>query len=119
MTFRLYLDEDSVNRALIRALTARGMDVSNAVDAGRTGITDAEQLAYSTGEGRVLYSSNVGDFCRLHKSWMESGRSHGGLLLVAQQRLSIGEQLRAILRLNRELASAELRDRVEFVTRWS
>jgi hypothetical protein len=34
VAFALYFDEDSVNRALIRALRARGMDVTNAVDVG-------------------------------------------------------------------------------------
>lgn len=35
MTLRFYFDEDSMNRALIRALQDRGIDVENAIDAGQ------------------------------------------------------------------------------------
>ena len=62
MAFALYLDEDSVNRALIRALRARGMDMTNAVDAGHTGTPDLAQLEHATRNGRVLFTYNVGDF---------------------------------------------------------
>jgi hypothetical protein len=34
VAFALYFDGDSVNRALIRALRARSMDVTNGVDVG-------------------------------------------------------------------------------------
>lgn len=54
MSFRLYLDEDATVRALIRALTARGLDVSSTVDAGRTGLSDDEQLEHAANNGRVL-----------------------------------------------------------------
>jgi hypothetical protein len=59
VAFAVYFDEDSVNRALIRALRARGMDVTNAIDAGHTGSPDRVQLEHATGDGRVLFTYNV------------------------------------------------------------
>jgi hypothetical protein len=34
VTIRLYFDEDSMRRSLVRALRARGVDVITALDAG-------------------------------------------------------------------------------------
>jgi hypothetical protein len=64
VAFALYFDEDSVNRALIRALRARGMDVRNAVDAGHAGSPDRVQLEHATADGRVLFTYNVGTSSR-------------------------------------------------------
>ena len=62
MTFRLYLEEDSMRRALIGALRARGADVTTALEAGMIERDDKEHLDYATAQGRILYSFNVGDF---------------------------------------------------------
>jgi len=116
--FPLYLDEDSVNRALIRALEARGLDVTNAVDAGRIGTTDLEQLEHSTADGRVLFTYNIRDFLRLHSRLLDEGKDHGGLIVAPQQRYSVGEQMRRVLRICRERSSEEMVNRVEFLSAW-
>lgn len=103
MALRLYFDEDSMSRALIRALQARGMDVTNAVDDDMIGRSDREQLEYASSEGRVIYSFNIGDFQRLHTQFLAEGRSHAGIM-------------RRILRLSRELAPEEMRNRLEFLS---
>jgi hypothetical protein len=54
-------------------------------------------LAFATERGCVLDTFNVSDFYRLHAQWMTCGRGHGGMVLVPQQRFSVGEQLRRIL----------------------
>lgn len=94
------------------------MDVTNAVDAGLVSEPDSTQLEHATREGRVLYSFNVGDFYRLHSSWLQAERSHAGLILVPQQRYSIGEQMRRVIRLLSEVSPAEMRNRVEFLSSW-
>jgi hypothetical protein len=119
VAFALYFDEDSVNRALIRALRARGMDVTNAVDAGHAGSPDRVQLEHATADGRVLFTYNVGDFFALHTQFRQEGRSHAGLILAVQQRYTVGEQLRRILRMNRERSSDDMRNRIEFLSAWS
>jgi hypothetical protein len=116
VAFALDFDEDSVNRALIRALRARGMDVTNAVDARHAASPDRVQLEHATAEGRVLFTYNVGDFFALHRQFRQEGRPHAGLILAVQQRYSVGEQMRRILRINRERSSADMRDRVEFLS---
>lgn len=118
MAFTLYFDEDSVNRALIRALRARGMDVTNAVDAGHAGTPDLVQLELASAEGRVLFTYNVGDFFALHTRLRLEGRSHAGMILAVQQRYSVGEQMRRILRMNRERSSEAMKDQAEFLSAW-
>jgi hypothetical protein len=119
VAFALYFDEDSVNRALIRALRARGMDVTNAVDAGHAGSPDRVQLEHATADGRVLFTYNVGDFFALHTQFRQEGRSHAGLILAVQQRYTVGEQMRRLLRINRERSADAMRDRIEFLSSWT
>lgn len=90
----------------------------NAIDAGSAGLSDTEQLEHATRDGRILYSFNIGDYYRLHTEWLTTGRNHAGLILAPQQRYSVGEQMRRILRLNHDLRAADFRNRVEFLARW-
>lgn len=82
---------------VISALRARGIDVVTVLEAGRAGKSDEDQLALATELNCVLYTFNVCDFYRLHAQWMTRSREHGGMILVPQQRFSVGEQLRRIL----------------------
>ena len=54
MTFRLYLDEDSMNHDLVRGLRARGVAVITALEAGMFDRADADHLDYATTQGWVL-----------------------------------------------------------------
>lgn len=85
MIVRLYLDEDAMKKALVSALRARGLDVLTAHEAAMIERPDEDHLAFAAAEGRVLYSFNVADYCRLHAQ----GRPHFGLLLAQQQRYSV------------------------------
>jgi hypothetical protein len=95
------------------------MDVTNAIDGGHGGSPDRVQLDHATSEGRVLFTYNVGDFLALHTQFRQEGRSHAGLILAVQQRYSVGEQMRRILRINRERSSDDMRNRIEFLGSWS
>ena len=66
MTMRLYLDEVSMRRSLVRALRARGVDVVTAFDCEMIQRHDREHLAYASERGRVICTFNVGDFYRPH-----------------------------------------------------
>ncbi len=96
MTIRWYLDEDTMARALVRGLRARGIDVMTPLEADLMGRPDEDQLLYATAQQRVLYTFNVGDFCRLHREYLASGRSHSGIVVVSRQRYSIGELIRGL-----------------------
>jgi hypothetical protein len=95
------------------------MDVTNAVDAGHAGTPDVVQLERATAVGRVLFTYNVGDFLALHTRLRQEGRSHAGMILAVQQRYSVGEQMRRILRMNRERSSEAMKNRAEFLSSWS
>ena len=66
---RLYLDEDSMDHALVRALRARGVDVVTALDEGMIERGDEEHLRYAAAKGRALCTFDVADFHRLHRDF--------------------------------------------------
>ena len=111
---RLYLDEDSIKNSLVVALRNVGVDVITAADANKLSCTDEEQLIWATEDNRVIYSFNVGDFCRLHKLYMVEGRSHGGIIL-SKQRYSVGDQLRGILGLIDAVSAEDMRNQQVFL----
>jgi hypothetical protein len=76
-------------------------------------------LAFATEHECVLYTFNVSDFYRLHTLWISARRDHAGLILVPQQRFSVGEQLRRILRLRATATAESMRNQVEFLSNWS
>ena len=117
-SFKIYFDEDAMDADLVAALGSRGVDVVTALEVGLVGHSDEEQLAFATERGCVLYTFNVSDFYRLHAQWMSSGREHGGMILVPQQRFSVGEQLRRILRLRSGTTTSGMRNSVEFLGNW-
>lgn len=118
MKIRLYLDEDSMDRALVRALRARAVDVTTALDAGLIETSDERHLQFAASDGRVLYTFNVGDFHHLHTLYAEQGKHHAGIVLSRQQEYSVGDQMRRLLRLINELSAEEMSDRVEFLSSW-
>ena len=103
---------------LVAALRFRGVAVFTALDAGLIGKTDEDQLAFAAAHECVLYTFNVADFCRLHMSWIGTGREHAGMILAPQQCFSIGEQLRRILRLRATTTVGSMRNQVEFLSNW-
>ncbi|MHC5731962.1 MAG: DUF5615 family PIN-like protein, partial [Nostoc sp.] len=96
---RLYTDEDSNRRAIVQALRESGIDVITSLEANRLKYPDDEQLIWAREQGRVIYSGNVRDFYRLHTEFVTRGQPHAGILLMQQQRFSVGEQVRGILEL--------------------
>lgn len=104
-----------MNARLVSALRSRGVKTTTVLDSRLAGKTDAEQLAFATDLGCVLYTFNVPDFHRIHHQRLAAGRSHAGIILVPQQRFSIGEQLRRTLRLCATVTAEGTRNRAEFL----
>jgi hypothetical protein len=115
---KLYFDEDAMHSRLVTALRSRGVAVVTVMDAGLTEKADEEQLAFATERECVLYTFNVSDFYRLHTQWVGTGREHAGMILAPQQRFSVGEQLRRILRLRASATIESMRNQVEFLGNW-
>lgn len=115
MNIRLYVDEDAMARALVQGLRARGVDVTTVIDESMNERDDKEQLEYATQQGRVLYTFNVGDCCRLHKDYLAQGMSHAGIIVVHRQRYSVGEQIRRLLKLLSTNSSGDMIDQLCFL----
>jgi hypothetical protein len=116
---RIYLDEDSMDRVLVVALRARGVDVLTALEAEMIERDDAAHLAFATMNERVLLTCNTGDFCRLHQDCLNSERTHFGIVCMQQQVHSTGPRLRRLLRLFSTIGAEEMRNRLEFLNNWS
>jgi len=104
----LYFDRHIMSR-LATDLRGRGFDVLRTEEADNDIATDAEQLSFSTGEGRAILTYNIRDFAPLHDQWLESGRTHGGII-VSQQFGSrqYSTLLQRMLRLLNHLTSEEM-----------
>jgi hypothetical protein len=111
----LYLDEDTIKTALVKALRNADLDVITVVDAGMLGRSDEEQLNWSTEQKRVIYSFNIGDFCKLHKNYVIRGKTHTGIILAPQQQYSIGRQLTGLLKLVAAYSPEDMMNQLVFL----
>lgn len=101
-----------MDKALVSALRGRGLDVLTAREANMVERQDDDHLAFAAREGRVLYSFNVGDYCRLHTQV----RFRAGLVVALQQRYTVGDQMRRLLRLAAAKSAEDMRNRIEFLS---
>jgi hypothetical protein len=115
---RLYLDEDTINASLVKALRNADLDVMTVTDAQRLGLSDEEQLIWAMSQRRVLYSYNVGDFCQLHSTFIVDKRSHAGIILAPQRQYSIGQQQRGLLKLAASLSVDEVVNQLLFLSNY-
>jgi len=113
---RFYLDEDTISRALMNALSARNVDILSAHVAGLISVPDAQHLEYATSLNRVVFSFNTRDFARLHSEWLQQGRHHAGI--VVSEQTQVGQLVRRLLKLSDALSAAVMEDRLEFLTNW-
>jgi len=118
MVIRLYFDEDSQDGDVVRAVRSRGLNALTANEAGMRHRLDEEHLDFATAQGRVLYSFNVGDFCRIHTECIVSNKSHAGIILAPQQRYSVGEQMRRLMRIVNARTAEQMVDQLEFLSNW-
>ena len=107
-----------MDQAFIQALRAREVDVRTASEEGMVGRSDIDQLRRAAQLERVLYSFNVRHFYQLHSIFLAQSTEHYGIILVQQQRYSIGDQVRGILQLIAAISAADMMNRVEFLGPW-
>jgi hypothetical protein len=112
---RLYLDEDAGQRSVVEALRNLKIDVITTWEAKNIQLSDPDQLVWITQQGRVIYTFNVGDFCRLHKSYMTRSFSHTGIIVAAKQRYSVGEQVKAIANLIATRSAEDIKNQLVFL----
>lgn len=112
---RLYADEDASEHAVVQGLRARGVDITTTADAGRLGATDEEQLAFAVQQSRAIYTFNVGDFARLHRLYLQQGNDHYGIVVIPDQRYTVGEKIRRIAGLIAALSGEDMINRMEYL----
>jgi hypothetical protein len=112
---RLYMDEDASEHAVIVGLRARSIDLLTTAEANRLGMSDADQLAFAREQGRAIYTFNASDFSRLHREYLEQGDSHAGIIVIPEQRYSIGEKVRRIAALVHSATAESMKDHIEFL----
>jgi hypothetical protein len=116
---RLYLDEDTMDGDLVQSLRVRGVDLQTALEAGMLRRADRELLEYAAQHGRAVYTFNIGHFCALHTDFLRSGKDHAGIVVAQQQRFSVGEQMRRLLKLIAARTGEEIQNRLEFLSDWA
>lgn len=91
----LYLDED-VRVVLAEVLRNRDYNASHVLEAGRTGKSDHEQLAYTVRHRMAILTHNIRDYAIISKAYAEKGRKHSGIIVSEQ--VPFRELLRRTLR---------------------
>jgi predicted nuclease of predicted toxin-antitoxin system len=107
---KIYADEN-VDVAIIEGLKRRGVEVWSAIDKGRLGRSDEEQLKYAFEEGATIFTHDD-DFLSLAA---ESEIEHCGIIYVHQQHISIGEGIRKLKAIVETISSEEMHNRILFL----
>lgn len=112
---RFYVDEDASEHAVIDALRSRDIDLLTTLEANRTGANDEDQLDFAVVQGRALYTLNVKDFARIHREYLQRGRRHFGIVIIPEQRYSVGEKIRRLAGLLTTATADDLINRIEYL----
>lgn len=101
---RLYLDDDSVARALSALLRRVGHQVILPAQVAMSGKEDPIHLLYALQQSLILLTRNHNDFSDLHELVIGAGGAHSGILTVRfdndrQRDMKPPDIVRAIARL--------------------
>ena len=113
---QLYLDEDTINRRLIRALRSRDIDVVTAHEAGLIAVPDQEHLEYASSMGRAVFTFNTRDFVELHTQYVSATKYHAGVIVSDQTH--IGVILRRLLKLCNTRSASDMQNWLEYLSNW-
>lgn len=109
---KLYLDED-VHKRIAVALRLKGYDVVSAHEVQKQSLSDYQQLEYAVSEQRAIFTFNAGDFDRLHKEYITSGKNHFGILLSKQ--IPIGETINRLTKFLFAHPKEEIRNNIFWI----
>jgi hypothetical protein len=107
-----------MDQRFIKALRARGVDVTSVGELETISSSDQEQLTLATELQRVLYTFNVGDFCQLYSIYLQEKRSHAGIIISSQD-YSIGEQMRRVLKLIAAKSGEDMINKLVFLSNYA
>jgi hypothetical protein len=106
---RFYLDQHQ-SHALAAGLRSHGIDVLKALEVGRCGLPDPDQLAFAMAERRVLVSFDP-DFLALHGA----GVAHAGIAWCPATKYSVGRLIDILDLLHAVLTADEMMNHVEYL----
>jgi hypothetical protein len=106
---RYYLDQH-VYGPVLAGLRQCGIDVLSAQEAGRCGLSDADQLIFATAEERVMVTFDL-DYLALHNS----GTQHGGIAWCPATKHTIGPLIQLLVLLHAVADRQSIKNRVEYL----
>ena len=106
---RFYFDEH-IPLAIPKALVRNGVDVLTVRDSGRVAISDIEQLAFASQQGRVMVTMDS-DYIAL----AAQGTPHAGIAYAQPRKRSIGELVDALTLVYDVLAPERMADQVKYL----
>ena len=108
----LYLDED-VDVLVAEMLRGYGFTAETAREAGKLGLSDAEQLAHASTRRIVLLTHNRVDFERLVGEYFSTGRDHAGVIFAVRR--APQEVVRRLLLLLDRVSADEMVNQVRYI----
>ena len=109
---KLYLDED-VHKKIASALRLKGYDVISAHEVQKQSLPDYQQLDYAIGEQRAIFTFNAGDFDKLHKEYIKSGKHHFGIILSKQ--IPLSETIKRLTKFLFEHSKEEIKNNIFWI----
>ncbi|MBK9142435.1 MAG: DUF5615 family PIN-like protein [Candidatus Melainabacteria bacterium] len=106
---RFFLDEH-IAAAVGAGLKFRGIDVLTVQEAGRSGLSDYDQLKFASEHDRVIVSFDS-DFLKI----ASQGVHHSGLAWCPATKYSIGDLIRRLVLLHAVLNREDMRDHIEYL----
>ena len=112
---RFFFDEH-VADAVAVALRARGIDILTALDAGRTGRADAEQLRFATSAGRVVVTHDT-DYLVLAANFQARGEVFAGVAfcLARKYARNVGKLAHALADLHGVFTADDMQNHLEYL----
>lgn len=107
---KIYADEN-VNIAIVEGLKRRGVEAWSAIDIGKLGLTDEEQLMYAFKEGATIFTHDDDFLSMVNISEIE----HCGIIYVHQEHISIGECIRRLKAIVETIHPEEMHNRILFL----
>jgi uncharacterized protein with PIN domain len=111
MTWTVIADEH-VKRVFVTELRAHGFDVEWIDTEYEAGTSDRAHLERSAETGAIILS-NDSDFIRQHDEY-----EHAGIVLYADQNVSVTDFIRAFKRIERHVRASELAGNVVWLDGW-
>ena len=108
----LYLDED-VDVLIADLVRARGFTAITTQEAGQTGNSDDDQLAYAVSLQNSFLTHNRVDFEKLAQAYHAAGQPHYGIIIAVRR--PPYEILRRLLRVLNNVTADEIQNQVRYI----